>query len=141
VPAFRGRLHPTALLRADDGRAIPLDTLAGGPLVAVAGIAHPERLGHLLTRAGLRVAEVLSFPDHHAYGPADVDRLCAAAARGTLVTTEKDLVKLTRLPGLPPLLALRVVLEVEEGERLVDRLVDGLAPRRAGELDLRPDCS
>jgi len=39
------------------------------------------------------------------------------------VTTEKDLVKLGALSGLPALGALRVDLEVEDGDALVDLLM------------------
>jgi len=125
IPAFRGRLRATALVHAEAGgwREAPLDTLRGGPVVALAGIARPRRLVRLLEAAGIAVADVVAFPDHHPYGPADVAALGAAAARGTLVTTEKDLVKLAALPGAPAVAAVRVVLEVEDGEALVERLV------------------
>jgi tetraacyldisaccharide-1-P 4'-kinase len=46
-----------------------------------------------------------------------------AAGGAPVVTTEKDLVKLARLPGLDGVRALRVELEVEEGERLLDLLL------------------
>jgi tetraacyldisaccharide 4'-kinase len=139
VPAFRGRLRATALV-GTAGSAAPetsLDALRDRPVVAVAGIAHPERLPALLRAAGIAVAELVAFPDHHRYGPADLSRLRAAAARGTLVTTEKDLVKLVALGDVPALVALRVALEVEDG----DRLVAHLASPRPAELDLRADCS
>jgi tetraacyldisaccharide-1-P 4'-kinase len=69
------------------------------------------------------VVRVLRFPDHHAYGEADVRALAAAAAEAPLVTTEKDLVKLARHPALAGIRALRVGLEVDDGEALVDRLL------------------
>jgi len=125
IPAFRGRLRATSVVRADAGgwQEASLDTLPQGPVVAVAGIARPERLVRLLEAAGIAVGGIVAFPDHHPYGRADVAALAAAGAQGTLITTEKDLVKLAHLPGAPPLAAVRVVLEVENGDALVDRLV------------------
>jgi len=121
---FRGRLAPLAAVRARDGafHAEPLDALVGRDVVAVAGIARPERLVETLGRLGARVRDVLRFPDHHAYTAADARRIAAAARAGTLVTTEKDLTKLERFPGLEALVALRVDLEVEDEAALLDLL-------------------
>jgi hypothetical protein len=76
------------------------------------------------------VRDLIAFPDHHAYGPRDLDavaRRARAVGAGLVVTTEKDAVRLG-LPsapgavrdsvlarqvveGLPPTWALRVRLE------------------------------
>jgi tetraacyldisaccharide 4'-kinase len=101
----------------------PLGSLGGRAVVAVAGVARPEGFLAMLARAGCTVRRTLLFPDHHAYDDRDVAGLVAAAAEGTLVTTEKDLAKLGGRPGLEELCALRVSVEVEEGEQLVGRLL------------------
>ena len=121
---FRGRLAPVAAVRARDGafHPEPLDALVGQDVVAVAGIARPEGFVDTLGRLGARVRDVLRFPDHHAYTAADARRIAAAARAGRLVTTEKDLAKLERFPGLEALIALRVELEVEDEEALLDLL-------------------
>ena len=123
-PLFRGRLLPTALVRADGDAWVeePLASLAGREVVALAGIARPERLAAALARAGAVVRDTLQFPDHHAYGGDDVASVARAARSATVVTTEKDLAKLGGTPGLEALRALRVSLEVERGEALVDLL-------------------
>jgi tetraacyldisaccharide 4'-kinase len=124
LPAFRGRVRPDALVRADGNqwRPEPLDALAGTGVVAVSGVARPERFVATLEGCGARVVRRLTFPDHHAYGAADVETVARAARHGRAITTEKDLVKLGGRPGLEPLRALRVSLEVDEGERLLDLL-------------------
>ncbi|MBK6419623.1 MAG: tetraacyldisaccharide 4'-kinase [Ignavibacteria bacterium] len=68
----------------------------GAEVVAVVGIARPERFLRTLEQLGYRVAEQVVFPDHHRYTNKDVDRLCSVAEsrKAVLVTTEKDLVKL-----------------------------------------------
>ena len=139
VPLFRGTLRPTALVGVDgDGqwREESLDALRGRRVVAVAGIARPERFLATLGRAGAVVDEFLAFPDHHAYRADDAARIAAAAGERLVVATEKDLVKLARLRAPAALRALRVALEVEDGERLLDLLAP--ASRSRG-LDLRPD--
>lgn len=72
-----------------------------GRVFAVAGIARPERFFSDLRSAGWTVAGTMAFSDHHDFGRADVERILAAArAAGvdTIVTTEKDAVRLEGHP-------------------------------------------
>ncbi len=141
VPAgpapFVGRVVPTATLVPSAAGVVvrPLDDLPRRDVVAVAGVARPERFWNLLARLRVEPSERLRFPDHHPYAPADAARIRDVAGARAIVTTEKDLVKLARLGGElgRRLHALRVDVEVEQGETLVDRL---LAPP---EVALRPD--
>jgi tetraacyldisaccharide 4'-kinase len=70
--------------------------LAGRKVLAFAGIGRPEKFFATLEDAGAELAETRSFPDHHAYRPAEIEALVARArALGALpVTTEKDRVRL-----------------------------------------------
>jgi len=124
IAVFRGRLAPVAAVRARDGtfRPEPLDVLVGRDVVAVAGIARPERFVDTLARLGGRVRDVLRFPDHHAYTVADVARIAAVGRSALVVTTEKDLVKLDRFPALETMLAVRVELQVDREDALLDLL-------------------
>src|SRR5207247_253011 len=80
--------------------------------------------GVVAVAAGLggRVRDVLRFPDRYAYTAADAARIAEAARLGLVVTTEKDLVKLERFPGLEALLAVRVELEFDREDALLDLL-------------------
>jgi tetraacyldisaccharide 4'-kinase len=120
-PRFRGRLVATALVDgawAETGLA----ALDGARVVAVAGVARPDRFIVTLEACGARVVDHLTFPDHHDYSADDIAAIVTAGHAGALVTTEKDLVKLAGRPGLEHLRALRVALEVDDGDRLVDLL-------------------
>jgi tetraacyldisaccharide-1-P 4'-kinase/lauroyl/myristoyl acyltransferase len=70
------------------------DTLRGRPLFAFAGLADNDQFFASLREAGLDVAGTRGFPDHHRYTPADLERLRRDANGATLVTTEKDAVKI-----------------------------------------------
>lgn len=66
----------------------PLATFAGGGVVAVAGIAAPERFFGMLAAVGIdAVAE--PWPDHHAFVAGDLQHL----RQRTVLMTEKDAVK------------------------------------------------
>lgn len=101
-----------------------LATLRGRRLLAVAGIAAPERFFAMLEAAGLTI-DRLPLPDHHDYAeapwPADTP---------DVVTTEKDAVKLTafadggsRIWVLP--------LDLQLPPAFITALLARLPPRRA----------
>lgn len=76
-------------LRADGSR-VPLESLAGQPLLALAGIARPEAFFAMLRERGLQLAETRALPDHY-----DFDSYPRPEDKGyTLICTEKDAVKL-----------------------------------------------
>lgn len=105
-------------------RSQALSALHGRPLLAMAGIAVPERFFAMLEAAGLTI-ERLPLPDHHRY-----DKPPWPAHTRELVTTEKDAVKLGRWAGAG--LTIWVVgLDLELPAGLVADLLARL-PQRAG---------
>jgi tetraacyldisaccharide-1-P 4'-kinase/lauroyl/myristoyl acyltransferase len=70
------------------------DELRGKPLFAFAGLADNEQFFASLRESGLQLTGTKGFPDHHRYTAADLAGLRRDAGRATLVTTEKDAVKL-----------------------------------------------
>ena len=78
-------------------RGAVLDKAAGRRVVAVAGIARPERFFADLRAAGWDVAREIVFRDHHWFSPSDLDAIARTAAEvqaGLVMTTEKDAVRL-----------------------------------------------
>lgn len=73
-------------------------------ILAVAGIANPVRFIDALRDAGWQVVETVTFPDHHRYTRADLDRIAVALARtgaNAVLTTDKDAVRFEALGDLP----------------------------------------
>lgn len=86
-----------------------------GSLLAVAGIANPERFFNALKQAGYNVVDTIAFRDHHPYSPADVASIAARVAKSgasAVFTTEKDAVRFGAL-GATPFDLYRVPLRVE----------------------------
>ena len=92
--------------------------LLGKPLLAFCGIGLPQKFFESLRACGLQLVATESFPDHHVYADADLQRLLDLAhANGAhLVTTVKD------------------------GQRLPDRFRDAvnLVPLRVEPTSLAP---
>ncbi|MBI3302295.1 MAG: tetraacyldisaccharide 4'-kinase [Deltaproteobacteria bacterium] len=120
---FHGDLKPQALVVSQGGvwQEQPLATLAGMRVLALSAVADPVPFYRMLREWGADIIEVLEFPDHHAYTVKDWQAITVASRRADLVvTTEKDLVKLEGFPfAAGRLVALRVCVEVEEGEQLL----------------------
>ncbi|HTU89650.1 MAG TPA: tetraacyldisaccharide 4'-kinase [Gemmataceae bacterium] len=113
--------HGPVDLSASDGQTAPLELLRNGPVAAFCGIGNPQAFRRSLLDLGARLEDFRSYPDHHAYGRADVEELYRWADRllsgALIVTTQKDMVKLrlSRL-GERPLRWLRIRLRVESGQ-------------------------
>ena len=119
-PVLRARLAADpALIASQQDRRV----------VAFAGIGRPHKFFDSLRSAGFDLAEAVPFPDHHPYGPADLQSLADLADHfdAALWTTEKDYVRLppsfrTRATPLPVTVAWS---DPQEVERLLDGLLAG----------------
>ncbi len=104
-------------------------------VLAFAGIGDPEKFFATLTAAGIDVAERAGFPDHHRYTAAEAaDLIARAQAKGLmLVTTEKDLMRMTGEPQLDALAArasaLPVRLIIEEADLFRQMLLQAVKRR------------
>ncbi len=96
----------------------PVEETPGGPrplpagtrVLAVCGIARPERFLHALEGSGVAVAGHDVFRDHHPYTAADLARIAARVREtgaGAVLTTEKDLVRLLPMRPWPVRVAVR----------------------------------
>ncbi|MGA2894778.1 MAG: tetraacyldisaccharide 4'-kinase [Xanthobacteraceae bacterium] len=114
IPIFHARLEPDRGVVAAIGQR---------KVLAYAGIGDPDKLFTTLTEAGIAVANRVGFPDHHRYTAAEAQDLIARAqaANLLLVTTEKDLARLSGDRALADLAArssaLPVRLVIEEADQ------------------------
>jgi tetraacyldisaccharide 4'-kinase len=117
--------HRPVELSNCDGENAALELLRDGPAAAFCGIGNPQAFCRSLLDLGARLLDFRIYPDHHAYGRADIEELHRWAgglpAGALIVTTQKDVVKLrlSRL-GDRPLWWLRIRLYVESGQDALD---------------------
>jgi tetraacyldisaccharide 4'-kinase len=125
------RVIGDARLADGDGVLLP----GSGRVLALAGIARPERFVSDLRGRGWDVAETRVFRDHHPYSRVDVEtiwRAAASAGAHAVLTTEKDLVRLLPYRPFPaPVAALPLTMEPEPLADFTTRLLGSLrAPAR-----------
>lgn len=137
APRFLASLEPQALVGLESGawKEYPLTRLYRSRILAVAGIAGPEKFYRAIHEWDGEIVETLEFPDHHSYSASDWQQINRLSRHLDLVvTTEKDILKLVQFPfARDKLLALRVALVVVEGEALMQAIIDRIgSPPRPG---------
>jgi tetraacyldisaccharide 4'-kinase len=94
---------------------VPPGLEPGARVVALAGIARPERFFADVRAGGWTILRTLSFRDHHPYSSADVAAIWTSARTAdaaAVLTTGKDLVRLLPFRPFPlPVAALPLTME------------------------------
>jgi tetraacyldisaccharide 4'-kinase len=109
-------------------------------VLAVAGIAHPDRFVQSLKDAGWTVVDAMAFPDHHQYSAPDVAAMAARVASSgaaAVFTTDKDAVRFEAAgPILFPLYRVPLQVRFEPEAALFEsiRSVLGSSFARSNEL-------
>ena len=124
APVFPAHLEPVAAC---------VTALQGKRVLAFAGIGDPQRFFRTLQTAGIDVSAQQIFGDHHPYSEQDIAELQTQANRDglTLLTTEKDLVRLRAMPGAAGITAFPVALATEDAAEFKAFLIQRLAMARA----------
>jgi tetraacyldisaccharide 4'-kinase len=134
--AFRVEASYGALRPLGEGEApVP----AGARVVAVAGIARPERFFRAVRAQGWNVVAELRYSDHHWYTPKDlaqINNVAQDARARAVVTTEKDAVRIGEQAWWA---ALPMRITIEPADEFRAWLRERLPPsrlRRSGEARL-----
>ncbi len=122
--------RPVGLIDLRDDTLMDVEYLRDRKITVLAGIANPDSFVETLKDTGAHIMNTLVYPDHHPYGPGDVERIKDVSMDSDMiVTTEKDGVRLKRYvsQGLC-IWALRVEVVVEDREgflRILSSTVEG----------------
>ena len=128
-----------SVLRSALAPAHNTDWLKGARVVAWAGIGAPQRFFAMLEMLGAHVLERAAFRDHQWLGENEAWRLLELARQhsATLVTTAKDMARLTGASGIAARVAaasrvlhVKLALPEPDAERLMSHVDTALAARR-----------
>ncbi len=122
APDLQGFSRPVlrAYLRAQS------DAFRGQKVFAFAGIGRPEKFIASLKESSAQITGTRFFPDHHPYRADEIATLREAAGDALLVTTEKDLVRLS--PDQRGGIAVLPVHAQFDDPAALGRLLDSLTP-------------
>jgi tetraacyldisaccharide 4'-kinase len=128
-PCCRARHNLSDLVPLAGGEPIQFEALRGRKVVAFSGIAEPQTFVDGLRGQGLQVAASLSFPDHVVYNEArftEIEAILRTSGADYAITTEKDGVKLDRLPkaSAQKILQARLSLGIDDPAPLTELLLN-----------------
>ena len=130
APIIEAVHRPVCFRDVRSGTAYDLHIIQEKSVYAVSSIGAPDAFIKTLTGLGARVKEHHDFCDHHHYIRGDIRKIAKSCVDGdiaSIVTTEKDAVKIKRLIGEMPerlrVLSLNIKIGIIHGEdRLVERI-------------------
>jgi tetraacyldisaccharide 4'-kinase len=112
---------PLHLQNVFTGERLPLDALQNTFIGSLCAIAAPESFEDALQKLGAHVDLAKRYIDHHYYTEAELNsfiKRCIRRDLAMIVTTEKDSVRMPRLPEAElkvPIYSLRVEIEILSG--------------------------
>lgn len=121
--------HKTVSCRFSSGLREPIDWLHGKKVLAFCGLGSPESFRKTLLLAGAEVAGFLTYRDHYKYNAEDIADIKANAARtgaDWIVTTEKDIIKISGL-DLPDNILI-IEIEFSVSTNFYSDIFNGLQP-------------
>lgn len=122
APIVETRMAAAEFWDVGTGAAVDGAEVRGMPALALSSIADPAGLSRTARDAGFSVVAEAAYPDHHVYGPADLDAVAARVRESgarVIVTTEKDAVRLAGWSSPVRLIAIGIELEVTRGRALL----------------------
>ncbi len=132
VPTSIVHLCANQLVSLENKAALPLSSLSGASVLAIAGVGDPGSFFAQLRGLGANVTEQ-RFPDHYAYTEKDVAILAEKGVNHKyIVTTLKDTVKLATFwtPKDGDLWYVSQTVEVDDGKSFIDTLMANFFPLR-----------
>src|SRR5213595_2518445 len=121
--------RPLYLQNIYTGERLLLDRLRGAFIGSICGIAAPERFEGALKNLGANVDLSLRYIDHHYYTEGELRSFinrCIRRDLAMIITTEKDAVRMPRLPEADvkvPIYFMRVEIEILSGHETWEHCV------------------
>ena len=125
VPVIKTGLRVQSVIELKSGEEMGIETIQNQTVAAFCGIAHPLDFFRTLEQVPVDIVNQSHFPDHHEYSSDElqaIENQGKQAGAKMIVTTEKDAVKLKDHAFDLPVYAVRIALEILEGQEEWDHL-------------------
>jgi len=119
-------------IKTRDDRILDQAAIRGQKVLAFAGIARPESFRETLEQAGIEVVQLVAYPDHYYYKASDIEDIEAAAEEygaNILITTEKDVVRLTALDSRLQIMVAQIEFTLDKPEEFLDLIIKSIGEK------------
>ncbi len=134
IPRFRVRYRPVHLYNIKNDLIAHYNFLKKKRVLAFSGLGDNQSFFQLLKEIGANVVHEISYPDHHRYTRRDLAGMESVHGIQSIVTTEKDAVKLLGMELPENLFYLSVEARIEDEDTLMDLLLKKIGTRSPGRL-------
>jgi tetraacyldisaccharide 4'-kinase len=127
APIVETRMKAVELWDVSTGLTVSLSEIRERAVLVLSSIAEPASFDRTLERLGIRPAARVTFPDHHRYSRRDlaaIEEEIRISQAATVLTTEKDAVRLSEWSPAVPVVALGIELAVTRGDEHLERALD-----------------
>jgi tetraacyldisaccharide 4'-kinase len=117
--------RPLGLKRLFSEKLMPLDRVVNKKVALLAGIANPAYFEWMVRNLRADIIERFYYTDHHPYSYGDIASIvkkCLKRDIDSIITTEKDAVRLKRLKNIPQeieIFALKIDFRISSNEKQV----------------------
>jgi tetraacyldisaccharide 4'-kinase len=121
---------PSGCVRIENGELVPCGQ-PEGPVFLVTGISRPARVAASAKAVGINICGANTFRDHFKFNQNDLNgiiRRAIHAGADSILTTEKDLVRMLDLKIDFPLTALRIDVRIHMGADQLDKGIKTIIP-------------
>lgn len=137
-PVIEAVHRPAELFGLWEGERREPSSIGGKRVCVFSGVSDPSYFRHTVEKTGATVELEFIFPDHYPYKKRDLEEIlekCKAAKIDTIITTEKDAVKLKRFATMADsrVFVLAIELKITEGEEKLDAEVHRLYMRECSK--------
>jgi len=132
TPILESVHEPLWLYDIYEHKKLNLDTIKGKKILALSSIANAEYFEYTVKNLNAEIISRIHYSDHYDYKKSDLEYIvekCKALNIDTIVTTEKDAVKIKNVRMTVydvDILALRIALKVTDGEEVLKERLSSL---------------
>ncbi len=116
APIFLASHSPVTFIKSN-GESLPLEWFKGKRFFGFSGIGNPESFTRTLLSVGINVKGLKQYRDHYRYSAKDIERIIEESNKVNadwIVTTEKDIMRLTGFDLPENLVFLRIEFHVND---------------------------
>lgn len=125
IPILESIHAPLEFYNLTDKKKLEVSFIKDANICSLSSIVNTEYFEYVLKALGADIVSRFHYPDHYNYKQRDLEFItnqCKKLNIDTIVTTEKDAVKLNQIQETRPrmrILVLRIELKVTDGERIL----------------------
>ncbi len=123
IPFIEFKYVPVGFYSFNREKILTCSQMQGKDAIVVSGIASPLSFLESLKKIGINIVDTFTFADHYQYDSTEIQEIVTLAQQkgATVLTTEKDIVKIKRYARGRSIYYLEIAVEIVQGADYLDQ--------------------